>query len=211
MKNQIKQQTKSDALWIDESGNSIQYMRTTPSERLKESVAFKAAKEAIAINAELVAFKERLIQNVEKVFETFKNERQIEKIGKGKGGFSFYNFDRTIKIEKLNNDDIRFDDLLVAGAKEIFDRFFDENITSTDEVIKGMVLNAFASEKGKLNKNKILELISYKSKVLNQDFKKACDMLSEAMKVSGSRTYYKVSVKQEDNSYRYIQLDLNNV
>lgn len=211
MEAKIKQQTKSDTNWIDESGTSVQYMRTSGSERIKEAIAFKTAKEAIILNEKLLAFKERLKMDVEKVFETFKNEKELDKIGKGKGGFSFYNFDRTIKIEKTNNDDIRFDDLLVSGAKEIFDIFFAENITSTNEVIKQMVLSAFSSEKGRLNKNKIIELISYRNKVLNKDFTRGCDMLSESMKIAGSKTYYKVSLKQEDGSYEYVDLNFSSI
>lgn len=208
----LKQQTKSNPMWVDEKGVNVQYMRTSECERLKEKVAYKTATKAQKLNAELTVFKKDLIADVEKVIETFKKERKLEKIGKDKGGYSFYNFDRSIKIERSNNDDIRFDDLLVAGAKEIFDIFFDENITSTNEVIKKMVLSAFTSEKGgRLNKNKIMDLISHRNDVLNKEFTRGCDMLSEAMKITGSKTYYKVSLKQEDGSYEYIKLDLSSI
>lgn len=208
---ELKQQTKSNLMWVDEKGNEVQYKRTSESERLKEKEAFGIAKEAIRLNKDLTEFKERLKGSVEKVVKVFMKENELEVIGKGKGNFTFFNFDRSIKIEVNNNDMIVFDEMLIAGAKQKLDVFLSDNVNTTDEVIKALVMDAFSSQKGKLDTKKVLSLLKYRSKVVNKIFIEALDMVEKAMSINGSRTYYKVALLQEDGSYAYIKLDLSSI
>ena len=211
MKRELKQQTKANPMWIDEQGISVQYKRISECDRLKEKEAFRIAKEAMSLNNNLTVFKDALKTSIEKVMKSFMRENELEVIGKGKGNYSFYNFDRSIKIEVSNNDMIAFDEMLIAGAKEKLDVFLSENVNTTDDVIRELVLGAFSSQKGKLDSKKVLSLLKYRSKVKNKVFIEALDMVEKAMSVNGSKTYYKVALLQDDGSYEYIKLDLSSI
>ena len=208
---ELKQQTKANPIWVDEKGMEVQFKRTSECERLKEKEAFRIAKEAVGLNKELTEFKERLRGSVDKVVKVFMKENGIDIIGKGKGNFTFFNFDRSIKIEVNNNDTIVFDEMLIAGAKAKLDVFLSDNVSTTDEVIKALVMDAFSSQKGKLDTKKVLSLLKYRSKVVNKVFIEALDMVEKAMSINGSKTYYKVALLQEDGSYEYIKLDLSSI
>lgn len=212
MKNQIKQQTKTDAIWIDESKNSVQYKRTSDSERTNEVESFKIAKRAIALNTELAAFKAQLKESVEKVMKVFLKENEMESMGeKWKGNFTFFNFDRSIKIEMNSNDQIVFDEQLLMGCKAKLNTFLDENVSTTTEVIKQLILGAFDNTKGKIDSKKVMNLLKYKDKVQNKVFAEAMDMLQKSIRVNGSKLYYKVAIKQEDGSYEYVDLNFSNI
>ncbi len=208
---ELKQQTKANPIWVDEKGMEVQFKRTSECERLKEKEAFRIAKEAMGLNKELTEFKERLKGSVDKVVKVFMKENGIDIIGKGKGNFTFFNFDRSIKIEVNNNDTIVFDEMLIAGAKAKLDVFLSDNVSTTDEVIKALVMDAFSSQKGKLDTKKVLSLLKYRSKVVNKVFIEALDMVEKAMSINGSKTYYKVALLQEDGSYEYVKLDLSSI
>lgn len=212
MKTEIKQQTKVDVNWIDESKNAVQYKRTSDSERTNEFEAFKIAKKAIALNADLTAFKAALKDSVDKVIKVFLKENEMESMGeKWKGNFTFFNFDRTIKIEMNSNDQIVFDEQLLMGCKAKLNTFLDENVNTTSDIIKQLILGAFDNSKGKIDSKKVMNLLKYKGKVQNKLFGEAMDMLQSSIRVNGSKLYYKVAILQEDGSYEYVDLNFSNI
>ena len=111
----LKQLTK-DKMWIDESGQQIPVNRTTKAERLKENYAFKILSEAESISAKLLSFKEMMMDLVEKVVEEARKENNVKL--EGKGNYTWYNFNRSIKIEVNVNEMIKFDEIGIESAKE---------------------------------------------------------------------------------------------
>ena len=94
----VKTQTSKDQFWLDEKGSQIPFNRINEVERLMERSSAKLLKESLTINKRLSDFKIEVKETCEKIYDAYmkmaKNEDK-----KSKGNFTWFNFDRSIKIE----------------------------------------------------------------------------------------------------------------
>lgn len=203
-------QKSSDKLWKDESGQEIPYNRTTKVERLHERSAVKIAKEAINMNKRLVAFNNLITELSNEAYEAYMDSKDVKK--ETKGNYTWFNFDRSIKIEINVNEPIVFDSLTITAAKEKLDNFLDLNIESKNEFIKQMVIDAFETQRnGQLDTKQVLKLTRYESKVKSQLFSEAIKLIREAIRRPKSKTYRRVWVKDENGQYKNIELNLSSL
>lgn len=210
MKNKAIQQKAKDGTWTDESGTSIPYNRITNAERIKERNSAKILKTALDINKRLNSFKEQVKSLCDEAYDSFMQECDIAK--ETKGNFTWYNFNRTIKIEVSVNERIEFDDLTIEAAKIKFDEFLGENITSKNSFAKEMISAAFETQRaGKLDVKRVLQLTRYEKKINDPLFSEACDLINEAKRTPESKTYFRVWQQAVDGSYENIDLNFSSI
>ena len=95
-------QKLKDKTWKDETGQSIPVQYITSGNRLKELSAARLLKEAVVINKRLTAFKKQVATECEKVVKTMLDEYKAK--DDYKGNITWYNFDRSIKIDVSVNE-----------------------------------------------------------------------------------------------------------
>lgn len=198
-----------EAFWMDESGNSIPYARTTKSERLMERQSAKILKGALKINSDLIAFKNHVSDICTEVYEVFMAEK--ENTAPGKGNFTWYNFDRTIKVEISINEHIEFDDLTITACKDKLDNFLTSHVESSTDYLKDLIMEAFHTSRGKLDSKKVLGLLKYRSKIKHADFQKALDLLEESIRRPKSKTYFRIWAKDGDGEFQAINLNFSSI
>lgn len=202
-------QVPKDKVWLDETGAPCQYSRTTAVERQKEKGSAKILKGALDINDRLTKFKRDVREICQNIHHDWMESKEVKT--SSKGNFTWYNFDRSIKIEVSINERIEFDDLGIQSAKLKFDEFFSENLVDEDSVIKSMVLDAFNTTGGRLDTKKVMTLVRYKDKVKSPLFKSAVDDVLEAIRRPDSKMYFRVWVKIENNEYESINLNFSSI
>ncbi len=205
-------QTQKNNTWIDATGVPIPYTRVTGTERQKEKAADKLIKKANAINELMVEFKKLLATDCDDLYQrTLKeNKADMEKVRKG--NFTWYNFDKTVRIERNINERIDFKQPEIGLAKEKFDDFINKNVTATDEMVSQLVSDAFQNTKSGLDAKKVLSLLKYRSKIKSQAFQDALDLIEKSIERGDSKTYYKIALKNAENGeYEYIDLNFSNV
>lgn len=207
----LTHQKSADPIWRDETGNQTQYARLFKHEKLQEKSAQTIAKRAIAINAQLIDFKNTIAALCDEVYNQYLEDKNIDKIGKGKGNFTWYNFDRSIKIEMSINERITFDDMGIATCKELLNQFLDENLDSKLEVVKEMVTDAFSTSRGKLDAKKVMNLLRYESKIKHELFAQAMNILKDSIRRPSSKAYYSVYAKNTEGEYVNIQLNFSSI
>jgi hypothetical protein len=206
----LKTFKSTDQLWIDESETSIPYNRTTKVERLMERSSAKILKEALVVNKKLVAFRDTISDLSMEAYEAFMASKNSTK--ETKGNFTWYNFNRSIKIEVSISEALQFDDMTIEAAKEKFDAFLDENVTSKNDFVKPMIIDAFETQRNsKLDTKRVLGLMRYESKINNPMFSEAVKLIQESIRRSKSKTYYRVWVKDENGQYQNIDLNLSSL
>lgn len=204
------QQKPSDKVWSDESGTEIPYNRTTKVERLQERHSAKVAKSALDVNKRLHALNDLLTDLSQEAYDAFMSSKGIDK--KNKGNYTWYNFDRSIKIEVNVSEPIVFDSLTITAAKEKLDEFLDANITSKNGFIKQMVIDAFETQRsGSLDTKQVLKLTRYEDKVKSPKFSEAIKLIREAIRRPKSKTYRRVWLKDEAGKYQNIELNLSSL
>lgn len=203
----MKQQTPKDKVWTDAKGNAVPYNRTTAQERLQERSAHKLATEALKAEAVLKGLKELVLKVHADVLAGFDKAKGTD-IKASKGNKEWYNFDRSIRVEADVQDRIEFDSLTITAAREKLHTYLTSKLSSDDEFLVEMVTKAFETTNGKLDSKRVMHLVSYKSKVKAQLFQEAIALIEQSIRRTNSKTYFRVSLRQEDNSYRTIQLNI---
>ena len=203
-------QKPKDPKWIDENGQAIPVNRITKAEKLMEAKSASIVKSAVSINAQLSAFKQNLRAVCEEVEKASMLENGVVKEN-SKGNLTWYNFDRSIKIERSVSEPMKFDELTIAAAKAKLDEFLSEAIESKFDFAKEMILTAFETTKGQLDPKKITPLTRYESKVNHSLFSEACKLIQQALRRPDSKTYYRCWVKGEDGKYEAIELNFSNI
>ncbi len=198
--------TGKDAFWTDETGTAIPYNRINKVERLHERHADYIHKHALKINRELAAFKLKIQELCTEAFEAFMASKDVQK--ESKGNYTWFNFNRTIKIEVNVSEPIKFDDLTIQAAKEKLDQFLKDNITSKNEFVKDLVMDAFETQRNnQLDVKKVVGLTRHKQRINDPLFTEAIDMITAAIRRPASKTYFRIWEK--DATGKYVNIDLN--
>ena len=202
-------QTSKNQMWTDEAGMKIPYNRTTKLERTMEKQAAIVLKDAKALNAKLSAFKAEIRKICSEIYAAAMTEKGAKP--DAKGNYTWFNFDRSIKIEVAINERIDFDDLTIKASKEKFDEFLNENIEGKAEFAKEMVKEAFTTSRGKFDAKKVMSLFKWRNKVTDKIFQEAITLLEQSIRRPDSRTYFRVWEKDDSGKYKNIDLNFSSI
>lgn len=206
----MAQYSNKDQFWTDESGVQIPYSRTTPIERKKEKSAFALVKKAQKVNEFLQDIKNAVTEATEEILNAEREANNVKL--DGKGNFTWYSFDRSIKIQVDVQEAIKFDDIKIASAKEKLMDLIRNNIQGDDFIIS-LVEDAFQTSRGKLDAKKILSLRKHSSRIKNPQIKKGWDeamnLIDESISRPKSKSYHKIWVKNQYGQYEAIELNFS--
>lgn len=206
----IKKQQLKDKVWITEDKITIPVNRLTETEKIAETNAYKIAQAALKINEQLGEFKANIIELCGEVYE--KSLKETETDGKDrKGNYTWYNFDRSIKIEIAISERIDFDNLLIDAAREKLNTFLNQHLNGSDDFFKQIVQSAFETSKGRLDAKKVLSLKRHKDRTTNALYHEAMDLIDQSIRRPESKTYFRVYVKDTDGKYKNIELNFSNI
>jgi hypothetical protein len=198
--------------WIDEAGNKIPANRVTNAEKKRESGAYKLAVKASKLSKELSTFKAYFIEITTEVVAAVLAE--LKRDPNKKGNYTWYNFDQTIKVECDVNERISFDPILIEAAKEKLLEVISTNIQG-DDFIKEIVIDAFQTTSGKLDTRRVMGLRKHttkiKTKAIRAEWEAAMELIDRSISRPDSKTYYRISVKNDQGEYEAISLDFSNV
>ena len=194
--------------WTDEQGITIPFTRINQSEKLKERFAGTITNKAMALSKQMEEL-HILIRKAETDIA-----QQAAKEGKAvtkKGSFTWYNFDKSVRIEVNNNDTVKFDEAMIAAAREKMDKFLSESVSNTEDIVKQLINSAWHSRKGGLDSKKVLGLTKFRNKIAHKDFQEALNLIEQSQNIDSSKKYYKVAVKDDQGQYKNINLQFSNV
>ena len=128
-----------------------------------------------------------------------------------KGNFTWYNFDRSVKVETNINDLVKWDDALMAAALENLNDYLAQNLTDTNELIAGLVQSAFSNTKGQIDTGKVFQILKYKEKIKHKKFQQACELITNAQSIDSSRKYMRLWVVDDAGKYQNINLNFSSL
>jgi hypothetical protein len=204
----MKQEIK-DGFWINEAGDKVPVGYINKSDKLKERHAHTLLVRAKSLNGKLTEFKELSRRLNDEVLKAAMDDFKASPVGKG--NYTWFNFDRSIKNEVSINERIEFDDLTIKACKEKLDEFLNANVTSKYDMIKQIITDAFSTTRGKLDAKKVLPLLKYKDKVRDALFLESMELLEKSIRRPDSRIYHRISERQPDNSYKVIDLNFSSL
>jgi hypothetical protein len=202
--------------WIDENGIAIPSFRITKSEKLKEAICDKLLKEAEKAQAILAELKTKMSDGATEVLNATIAENGGKTRDNYKGNFTFFNFDRSVKIEASVQEKIVFDDAMIIVAKDHFDTFLGDVAVrgGVDEMIKEIITDAFSTAKGALDADKVLGLTKYRARVdavKYPAFHAALDAIEKSVSRQFSKKYHRISKRNEDGKYEAVDLNFSSL
>ncbi len=206
----IATQTSKQAIWLDEAGNSIPFKSIKPHEKINEQITYKVATSALKVHSALVALKLTISDSVNKAIDAF-HKQYAGKRTEFKGNYTIFNFGQTTKVEVSVSNPIKFDDLTIQKAKDKLDQFLGNGLKADSEALKQMVLDAFATSRGKLDVKKIMGLQRYADRINAPLYTQAMQLINQAIRRPATATYYRVAVKQPNGEWEYIKLNLADI
>jgi len=198
-------------MWLDETAMAIPYNRVKHYERLNERKLAQLAKVAIDLNGKLDAFKQHLKATAQELYTAFLVGNDGKAPGKGKGGITLFNFDRSIKIEVDVNDNIVLDEAFINLAKAEFDDLLNDAIGDAKEWFKPIVMDAFETSGGRMDYKKVMNLKRYKDRITDPRFHKAMDFIDKAIRKPSSTEYYRVWIRDDAGKYIDVQLNFSKI
>lgn len=208
-----RNQTKESS-WLDEAGISVPATRISKLEKVKERGAFKVYNDALKINADLMAFKKYLSDLCQQVYTETMSQLKVDGKkgqGKGKGGFTWFNFDRSIKIQVAINENIAFDDLTIQAAKAKMDVYLEGELNDKDKFLREVITDAFTTTKGTLDSKNILNLLRYRSKIKAVAFQDALDLIEKSIRKPDKSQYTRVWFRDASGEYNLVNLNFSSI
>jgi hypothetical protein len=202
-------QKVKDKEWTDETGRVVPLDYISPGNRLKERSAGTLHRKAKAINKQLVDFKAEVQEICDKVYKKMIEEFKAKP--DGKGNFTWFNFDRSIRVDVSVNPRIEFDDLTIQACKQKLDEFLNENLDSKQEFVKEMVKDAFSTSRGKLDSKKVMNLLKYRNRVKAPLFQEALDLMEESVRNPSSKVYFRIWERDASGEYKLIDLNFSSI
>lgn len=195
-----------EKVWMDEMGQPIPVARIQPLEKQKERVAFSCAKEAMDINNRLSNFKEKIGKECRVIYaESMKDAKP------GKGNFTFFNFDGSIKLEVQVNELITFDSVLIEKAKQKLMEMVGEGIRPELEFLKELVMGAFQTSRGMLDTKRVMGLKKHAKRIKDERYHEAMAFIDASVRRPSSKTYFRVWLRGEQGEYKIIDLNFSSI
>jgi len=153
----------------------------------------------------MAAFKENAISQVDAFVELSAAEYDV-RMGGEKGNVTLTSFDGKYKV-KISISELIVPDERILAAKQVIDELLTEWSSESRSEIKIIVKDAFSvDQEGKFNLRKILDLRRHK--IDSARWKKAMDMISDSLKVVGSKRYMRIYERYgAEKKYRHLSLD----
>jgi len=175
---------------------------------LRDELVVGIAARAREKSGELAEYKSTVMDEINTFVHT-SAERFKAKLGGVKGNLSLLSFDGRFKVVVAQQDYISFDERLQV-AKSLIDKCIKKWSDGADTNLLALVNDAFQVDKaGNVSIRRVMGLRNLD--IVDKDWKRAMDAISESTQVVGSKSYLRIYERAESGDYFPISLDLTGV
>jgi len=189
----------------DSQGRLIPISKIKEIDLLRNELVCELVAKAEELCGVLTRFKVGAMGDIES-FVALSAEKYGAKLGGRKGNVQLTSFNGAYKVCRDIADHLEFDERLQA-AKALIDECINEWAEGSNDNIRVLVTDAFnVDKKGKLNTNRILSL--RRLDIDDPKWQRAMTAIGDSLQVAGSKAYLRIYKRQNDGSYRQVNLDL---
>lgn len=205
----MSEQILPDGYWRDAKGALIPVETIKPEHQEEDALVRSLAEEAEDLSKRLAAFKARALGDVQ-AFRDLVAEKYGAKRGGAKGNVTLSRFDGAAKIQVAVAENITFGAELEA-AKALIDDCIHRWSEGANANLRALIDQAFQVDKqGKISTSRVLGL--RRLAIEDGDWLRAMDAISDAVRVTGTKTYVRVYRRNEgQEDHEPVALDLASV
>lgn len=193
----------------DAVGRLVPIDSIRPIDLTRDALVREIVRAARELNEHISDFKEKSFGDIA-AFVQLSAEQYDAKLGGTKGNLTLMSFDGKYKVQRAIAEHLVFDERLEA-AKELIEQCIREWSVGARSEIQALVNGAFqVDQKGNINTARVLSL--RRLKIDNEKWIKAMQAISDAVTVSGSKSYVRIYERVGDtDQYKPIPLDVAGV
>ena len=202
--------TKDDhGYWIDGSGAHIPPKYIDPVDKKRDVLVEKQIRQALLLQERLRKLKENVLADIGNYLDWLADLHGEESLSPG-GNYMLTGFSGNKRLQIKINKVLEFDERLQLAKKKI-DECLERWSQDANDNLKVVVFDAFkVDRKGNVDTKRILGL--RKLKIKDAAWNKAMDLITDAVTVTGQRSYLMFQLKaDQDAEWETLRLDLAGV
>jgi hypothetical protein len=214
MKSAVVIYTSKNSVWANAANEAVPTKFVPKQDKIKEALAAKLHKSALSLESGLREFHEQMALAFKEITQLIKEEYELKQ-GKpkkeGKGSVTWFNFNRSIKIEADMNEIVKWDNALMTEALALLNSYISSNLSEANLLISELVQRAFANSRGMIDTGKVFQILRYEEKIKNKSFQKACELIKQAQSIDRTKMYMRIWEKMDNGEYRNINLNFSSI
>ena len=192
---------------MDAFGRLVAEDNIKPIDLARDELVREIAANAKRLNQELVRFKKKTFEDIQALID-LSFEKYKVKVGGGDGNVQLLSFDGRYKVQRAVQKYIRFDERLLA-AKALIDECLSDWTKDARAELHTLVNDVFQVDKeGNISTTRVLSL--RRLKINDPRWADAMTALSDAVQVTGSKSYVRIYERDADGVAKQIALDVAN-
>lgn len=192
---------------LNATNNLVAIANIRAQDLIEDELVAKLAADAQTLSDSLAAFRARALSEISAFRDLVAQQYGATKGGAG-GNLTLSTFDGSVQIQVAVAKSITFGAELQA-AKELIDDCVTRWSEGANTNLRTLVFDAFQTDRqGKISTDKVLGL--RRLEITDETWKRAMDAISDAVRVTGSKTYIRLYRRQGD-VLRPISLNIANV
>lgn len=193
----------------DAQGALIPLAKVKPEHKLEDEVVRRLSFGAMSLRDALAAFRETVL-NEAWAFRDLVLEKYEARKGGAKGNMTLRSYDGTLELQVSVSDSLSFGPELDA-AKALIDACVERWSVGSNDNMRVLINHAFQVNKaGRIDTGRVLGL--RKLDITDDNWKRAMEAISDAVRVTSSKTYVRFySVDPDSGDKKPIPLDLAGV
>ncbi len=199
----MNEKTIPDGFRQNAKGDWVAEGNIKPLDLLRDEMISGIVKEGLRAAKLIAEYKSSTLDEIAEFVELAAMDYGVE-VGGSKGNVTMVSFDGRFKVIRANAENITFDEQLIA-AKALIDECLTEWTKDSSDNIKTIIRKAFEANKaGEISTSRVLGLRTLE--ISDAKWQRAMEAISNAVKVTGSKTYLRISERDDAGDYNQIAL-----
>lgn len=173
-------------------------------ESLRDDCVTEIVQKALAINEILKAFKTESFNGIETVYKMLQEHSQRH--ANGKGNVTLDTSDGKFRIVFKRSDNTRFDERASQAEAHILD-FIANRWGNKDDADSKFIKRMLERKNGKLDKNRVLDMISMKDNYQDEHWQKGIELLQESIVPDSTKFYAEYYYRSDEAEWLPIVLN----
>jgi hypothetical protein len=209
-KSVAKVHNKKNQIWRNAAGDEVPVKFVPEIDKSREALAGGVYAAALKVETALAALYDIMNAATKAILQEVKKEFELKQ-KTHKGNITWYNFDKSIKVEADMNDVVKWDESLMAEAKILVDEYIDKQLSDEQKLIKKIATAAFSNSKGLIDTRQVFQLLKWEPEINSVKYSKACNLMRQAQSVASTKLYMRVWEKMDNSQYRNINLNFSSL
>jgi hypothetical protein len=190
----------------DNRGNAVPVRYVSKADKERDKLVKKLFAKAEKLNKTLADFRVECMAGIESYVAWAAKESDV-KIGGVRGNVTLTSFDGALKVTRMRQDSIEFDERLQV-AQELIREYIAEKAAGLDADLHALIDDAFDGANGRLNAARVLGLLKIQIKAAK--WQKAMDLIRESIRVASTREYARFYRRPggPESEYKLLPLDI---